>query len=68
MHSTPSDAGPAAARLPEGTFSCHSFRATTAIDLLRHDMPRKPVQYLLGHSDARTTPRGEVPSTTDPPG
>ena len=44
-----------AAGLPEGTFSCHSFRATTATDLLRHDVPREQVQYLLGHSDARTT-------------
>jgi integrase len=55
MHAMPSDAGPAAAKLPEGTFSCHSFRATTATDLLRHDMPRDQVQYLLGHSDARMT-------------
>ena len=44
-----------AAGLPEGTFSCRSFRATTATDLLRHDVPREQVQYLLGHSDARTT-------------
>jgi len=44
-----------AAGLPEGTFSCHSFRATTATDLLKHDVPREQVQYLLGHSDARTT-------------
>ena len=29
-----------AAGLPEGTFSCHSFRATTATDLLKHDVPR----------------------------
>ena len=27
-----------AAGLPEGTFSCHSFRATTATDLLKHDV------------------------------
>jgi len=44
-----------AAGLPDGTFSCHSFRATTATDLLKHDVPREHVQYLLGHSDARTT-------------
>ncbi len=44
-----------AAGLPEGTFSCHSFRATTATDLLKNDVPREQVQYLLGHSDARTT-------------
>jgi integrase len=31
-----------AAGLPEGTFCCHSFRATTATNL-------------LGHADARTT-------------
>jgi integrase/recombinase XerD len=29
-----------AAALPEGTFSCHSFRATTATDLLKHEVPR----------------------------
>jgi integrase/recombinase XerD len=44
-----------AAGLPEGTFSCHSFRATTATDLLKLEVPREQVQYLLGHSDARTT-------------
>jgi integrase len=44
-----------AAGLPEKTFPCHSFRATTATDLLKHDVPREQVQYLLGHSDARTT-------------
>jgi integrase len=44
-----------AAGLPEKTFSCHSFRATTATDLLKHDVPREQVQYLLGHADARTT-------------
>jgi integrase/recombinase XerD len=44
-----------AAGLPEKTFTCHSFRATTATDLLKHDVRREQVQYLLGHSDARTT-------------
>jgi integrase/recombinase XerD len=44
-----------AAGLPEGTFCCHSFRATTATDLLKHGVAREQVQYLLGHSDARTT-------------
>ena len=39
----------------KGTFSCHSFRTTTATDLLKHEVPREQVQYLLGHSDARTT-------------
>jgi integrase len=41
--------------LPEGTFSCHSFRATTATALLADGVSREQVQYLLGHSDARTT-------------
>ena len=31
------------------------LRATTATDLLKHEVPREQVQYLLGHSDARTT-------------
>src|SRR3954453_19554560 len=44
-----------AARLPEGAFCCHSFRATTATNLLRQKVAREQVQYLLGHSDARTT-------------
>ena len=43
------------AGLPEGTFCCHSFRATTATNLLRQDVAREQVQYLLGHADARTT-------------
>jgi integrase/recombinase XerD len=43
-----------AAGLPEGTFSCHSFRATTATALLEDGISREQVQYLLGHSDART--------------
>src|SRR6476659_8438105 len=44
-----------AAGLPEGAFCCHSFRATTATNLLRQDVAREQVQYLLGHADARTT-------------
>lgn len=45
-----------AAGLPETTFCCHSFRATTATNLLRQDgVTREQVQYLLGHADARTT-------------
>ena len=44
-----------AAGLPEGTFCCHSFRATTATNLLRQDVAREQVQSLLGHADARTT-------------
>ena len=43
------------AGLPEGSFCCHSFRATTATNLLRQKVAREQVQYLLGHSDARTT-------------
>lgn len=43
------------AGLPEGTFCCHSFRATTATNLLKQNVAREQVQYLLGHSDARTT-------------
>jgi integrase/recombinase XerD len=43
------------AGLPSGAFCCHSFRATTATNLLKQQVPREQVQYLLGHSDARTT-------------
>jgi integrase/recombinase XerD len=43
------------AGLPEGAFCCHSFRATTATNLLTQKVAREQVQYLLGHSDARTT-------------
>jgi site-specific recombinase XerD len=35
--------------------SPHSFRVTLATDLLKQDVPLEQVQYLLGHSDARTT-------------
>jgi integrase/recombinase XerD len=35
--------------------SCHSFRATTATDLLDQSVPLEDVQYLLGHCDPRTT-------------
>jgi integrase/recombinase XerD len=31
------------------------LRATSATDLLKHEVAREQVQYLLGHSDARTT-------------
>ena len=44
-----------AAGLPDRTFCCHSFRATTATNLLRQEVAREQVQYLLGHADARTT-------------
>jgi site-specific recombinase XerD len=43
------------AGLPPGAFCCHSFRATTATNLLKQQVAREQVQYLLGHSDARTT-------------
>ena len=43
------------AGLPPEAFCCHSFRATTATNLLKQKVPREQVQYLLGHSDARTT-------------
>lgn len=38
-----------------GHLSAHSFRAMTATDLLNQGVPLEDVQYLLGHSDARTT-------------
>jgi len=41
--------------LPEGTFSCHSFRATTATDLLRNDVPREQVQFPFGLVPLATT-------------
>ncbi|MFO0949700.1 MAG: tyrosine-type recombinase/integrase [Isosphaeraceae bacterium] len=43
------------AGLPESAFCCHSFCATTATNLLKRKVAREQVQYLLGHSDARTT-------------
>jgi integrase len=43
------------AGLPPGSFCCHSSRATTATNLLKQKVSREQVQYLLGHSDARTT-------------
>lgn len=35
--------------------TCHSFRATTATDLLEQGVPLADVQELLGHADPRTT-------------
>ncbi len=35
--------------------TCHSFRATTATDLLEQGVPLEDVQELLGHADPRTT-------------
>ena len=43
------------AGLPAKKFCCHSFRATTATDLFGQGVPERDVQYLLGHSDPRTT-------------
>src|SRR4051794_31971835 len=42
----------AGAGLPPGSFCCHSFRATTATNLLKQRVPREQVQQLLGHADA----------------
>lgn len=36
-------------------FKCHSFRASTATNLLDQGVELADVQYLLGHSDPRTT-------------
>lgn len=35
--------------------SPHSFRVTTATDLLTQGVPLEDVQHLVGHADARTT-------------
>lgn len=43
-----------AAGLPS-ILTCHSFRATTATDLLQQGVPLEDVQELLGHADPRTT-------------
>lgn len=43
-----------AAGLP-AILTCHSFRATTATDLLEQGVPIEDVQQLLGHADLRTT-------------
>lgn len=44
----------AAAGLPT-ILTCHSFRATTATDLLEQGVPLEDVQVLLGHADPRVT-------------
>jgi len=36
-------------------FKCHSLRASTATNLLEQGVEPSDVQYLLGHSDPRTT-------------
>lgn len=41
--------------IPPETLSPHSFRVATATDLLDQGVPLDDVQYLLGHSDPRTT-------------
>lgn len=43
-----------AAGLPPN-LCCHSFRSTTATDLINQGVPLEDVQYLLGHADPRTT-------------
>ncbi len=43
-----------AAELP-ANLSPHSFRVAVATDLLRQSVPLEDVQFLLGHSDPRTT-------------
>ena len=43
-----------AAGLPS-ILTCHSFRATTATDLLEQGLSLEDVQELLGHADPRTT-------------
>lgn len=44
-----------AAGLPATSLCCHSFRAGTATNLLEQGVDPAEVQYLLGHSDPRTT-------------
>jgi site-specific recombinase XerD len=43
-----------AAGLP-ANLCCHSFRSTTATDLITQGVALEDVQYLLGHADPRTT-------------
>lgn len=44
-----------AAGLPARDLCCHSFRAGTATNLLEQGVDPAEVQFLLGHSDPRTT-------------
>ncbi len=43
------------AGLDASRFKCHSFRATTATNLIDQGANIEDVQFLLGHSDPRTT-------------
>lgn len=44
-----------ASGLPARELCCHSFRAGTATNLLEQGVDAAEVQFLLGHSDPRTT-------------
>ena len=49
---------PILSRTPAGlpaNLCCHSFRSTTATDLITQGVPLEDVQYLPGHADPRTT-------------
>lgn len=43
------------AGLPENVLTCHTFRATTIIELLDQGVPLEDMQHLAGHVAPRTT-------------